>query len=701
MLEMFFKPESIAVIGASPDPAKLGHMVLRNIIEGGYLGQIYPINPKAGEILDIKAYRAVSDVEDEIDLGIIIIPAKFVLDVVKECADRGIKGVVIISAGFKETGADGAAEEKKIKAIADQAGMRIIGPNCLGLMDTESKLNASFVGDMPEPGNVAFISQSGAICSAVLDWSHSAGIGFSKFISVGNKLDVAEPDLLRALGEDDATEVIMLYAEDILSGREFMQAAAEVSRKKPIIAVKAGRTAAGAAAVSSHTGSLAGDDHAYTLALKQTGAIRCKRLADMFNLVEALAHQGAPVGKNLAVITNAGGPGVLATDAADDLGIHLSQLTDASVTELRKRLPAAASVHNPIDVLGDAMADRYGYALKTVLADENINGALVILTPQAMTEVRATAKTIGIIAQKSDKPVLANWLGQLEVEKAYPMFKRYNIPHFAYPESAVYAFQKMYTYHERRQHRKRDWLLPAPSDKRTPELVAVIERARTEGRSALTEAEARQLMWGYDLPISDCHVATNADAAVTAAETVGYPVVMKILSADVLHKSDIGALKINLKDGSAVRAAYDEIVTNVISSIPEARIDGVLIDPMITAPNREVIIGMKRNPIFGPMLMVGLGGVFVNVLKDIAFRLVPVTKEDAIEMVKSIKSYPILAGIRGEDPYDVNAVAETIVGLSQLAIDFPEIEELDINPLLLFAQGEGAIGVDVKMLLTK
>jgi len=701
MLDMFFSPKSVAIVGASADPQKLGHRVLKNIIEDGYKGKIYPVNPSSTSILGLKVFSSLKEIPGQLDLAVVVVPAKFVLPVVKEAAQAKVKGLIIISAGFRETGPEGLAIEQEMLKIAQKSGMRIIGPNCLGLIDTKSTLNASFVGDMPDQGNVALISQSGAICSAVLDWSYAAGIGFSKFISVGNKADVAEPDLLRALGKDKQTKVIMLYAEEIQDGREFMQAVEEVSRIKPVIAVKAGRSAAGQKAISSHTGSLAGDDIAYTLALKQTGAVRCKRLADMFNLVDALSHQQVPKGKRIAVITNAGGPGVIATDAIEEAGLEIALLSQTTTDKLKAYLPSAASMSNPIDVLGDAMSDRYGYALQQIVADKNVDGVLVILTPQAMTDTVGTAKTIGAISQQTDKPVLACWIGQKETQRAYPVFKRFGLPHFNYPESAVYALQKMYTYSQRQQRKSRNWRLDAHAGKRTPRINQIFAQIEKEGRCSLSEQEARQVVQAYGFRLPNGKLVSARTEVEEAVAAIGGPVVMKVSSPDILHKTDIGVIEVGIDSPKEALHAWDRIMKNVQTKAKGAHVDGMLIDPLISDKHREVIIGMKRNPQFGPMLMVGLGGIFVEVLKDVAFRLVPLSKQDAREMISEIASYPLLMGARGEIPFDVEAIADNLVALSQLVIDYPEISEIDINPLFVFGKGNGTVGVDVKMLTTQ
>ncbi len=700
MLSMFFSPKSVAVIGASKDPSKIGHQVLRNIIKGGFEGSIFGVNPKETEILGKPIFPSVKNIPGDLDLVVIVIPAKFVLDAVKECVEKGVRGAVIITAGFKETGKEGADVENQIRTVAKAGNMRIVGPNCLGLISSKGKLNASFVGEMATPGNVAFISQSGALCSAVLDWSHGENVGFSMFVSVGNKCDVDEADLLREFANDKGTEVIMVYAEDIHHGRAFMEVTEEVSCLKPIIALKSGRTTSGMAAISSHTGSLAGDDKAYTQAFKQPGAIRCRTIADLFNLTKAFALQPRLTGPNIAVITNAGGPGVMATDAVEDAKLTLAKLAPETTAALKGFLPAAANTHNPIDVLGDAMPDRYEFALKQVLGDPNVDAVLVILTPQSMTDVEGTAHAVGEAARGCKKPVLCSWMGGRQVAKAEEIFKQYSLPHYLYPESAVKVLQKMYTYKKRCDRPHKSWLLPDNTATRNAAASQIIADVKATGRTTLNEFEARQVMHAYGMPVSQASLAKTVDAAVSAADETGYPVVLKIVSPDILHKSDIGGVKVNLKSADEVRAAFDSIMTSCRAAMPQADIHGILVDKMLLTQNKQVIIGMKRTPNFGPMLMVGLGGIFVEILKDVSFRLVPLDRDEAKKMISEIKTYPILAGTRGEKPYDIDTLADCLVKLSNLCIDFPEIKELDINPIMLFPQGEGANGVDVKILLS-
>jgi acetyltransferase len=698
MLDMFFAPKNIAVIGASQDPTKIGHIALKNIIEGGFNGAIYPVNLKEKEILGRTCYPTVKDIPGNVDIGVVVVPSKVAVSVVQECADKGVRGLIIITAGFREIGEEGMKLEREMGRIAKAAGMRIIGPNCLGMMDTATNLNASFVGSMPIKGNIAFLSQSGALCSAVLDWSYENNIGFSKFISIGNKLDVAEPDLLQALEEDEQTEVVMAYLEDIQTGRRFMQAAASLTRKKPLLVLKSGRTTIGAKAISSHTGSLAGDDKAYTIALKQAGALRCKTIRNLFDLANGFSKQPLLEGDRIAFVTNAGGPGVMASDATEDRDLQLATFDPETLKALTDYLPPAAAKSNPVDVLGDALPDRYGFAFDQVINDDHVDGVMVILTPQAMTKIEETAEVIGQKSTTTNKPVFACFIGGREVEKAAPILAKYNVPMFPYPENGVYTFQKMHTYAGERQAPLKDWL--AGNGNRKPQAEKFIKTALAEGRTTLNEWEARSILAEYGIPISAGVLTHDADEAVTEANTIGYPVALKIVSPDILHKSDIGAIKLKLTTADEVESAYEEIMRACKQHAPEARLDGILVDPMVQDETRQVILGMKNNPQFGPMMMFGLGGIFVEVLKDVSFRIAPLTIEEAHAMMEETKSYPLLIGARGDKKFDVDVIADALVKLSHFALSFPEVQELDINPIMVKEEGHGAVAVDVKMVVS-
>lgn len=695
MLKVFFTPQSVAVIGAAREPGKLGYGVLSNILKYGYTGKVYPINPKADEILGLKCYPTILDVPGPVELAVIVIPNKFVPQVMDECGRKGVQGAIIISAGFREAGMEGIKLEHQVLDIARQYGIRVVGPNCLGIISTHTPLNASFAAGMPPKGSIAFMSQSGALCTAILDWALAKEIGFSHFVSLGNKADVNEVDLLQAWKDDTHSRVIIVYMEGLNDGQKFMEVAREVTRHTPVIAVKSGNTAAGSRAVSSHTGSLAGSERAYQAAFQQTGVLRATSIEQLFDYSLAFAYQPQLKGRNIAIVTNAGGPGIMATDALESSGMKLATLQPETIEILRQGLPAAANVYNPVDVIGDALADRYEYALKAVLQDKNVHGVLVILTPQVYTQIVETAEVVGRLAATHDKPVLACFMGEEKVGPGIKILNRYSIPNYPFPERAVGALRAMAAFSEQRQR-------PAPQYERfevDQERVAqIFARARSEGRVALGDAESREIMEAYGLRIPRSILAKTADEAVEAADSIGYPVVMKVASPDILHKSDIGGVRLNVTNAEQVRDLFDLLIFRAQRYMPEAQIWGVLVQEMV-AKGKEVIIGVNRDPQFGPLLMFGLGGIYVEVLKDVTFRIAPVSRQEATEMIDEIRSYHLLRGVRGEKPSDLDAIVDAILRVSQLVTDFPEIVEMDINPLMVHEAGKGAVAVDMRFVL--
>jgi acetyltransferase len=695
MLEMFTNPQGVAVIGASASPGKLGYQVLENILQHGYQGRIYPINPKADQILGLTAYPSVLNAPDPVDLAVVLVPAKAVPGALEECGQRGLKGAVIISAGFREVGREGKALEQQLIDIAHRYGMRLIGPNVLGIIDTVCKLNASFAAGMPRRGHIAFMSQSGALCTSVLDMALGQGIGFSRFYSIGNKADVNEIDLLRDWADDPETNVIVGYLEGISDGPEFMKVARQVTRRKPIVAIKSGTTSAGSRAVSSHTGTLAGSEKAYDAAFKEVGMIRAGSVQELFDYAMAFARQPVPESDAIAVVTNAGGPGIMASDAIERAGMRLASLTPEIQQKLRAALPAAASVVNPIDVLGDAPADRYALAIEAALGDPNVGMVLVVLTPQTSTQIPETAQALGKLARKYQKPTFAAFMGDLAIRPAVEILTEYSVPNYQVPERAVAAMAAMWHY--------RHWL-------NTPELAVeslavdrakvqqVLGRVRSEGRVTAGDTEAREILEAYGIPLPRSALARTADEAVAMAEAIGYPVVMKIASPDILHKTDIGGVKLNLTSAGDVRDAFDLIIYRVTRYMPDATIWGCQVQQMVKG-GREVIIGMNRDPQFGPLLMFGLGGVYVEALKDVTFRVAPIDRRQAREMLSEIRAYKLLRGVRGEKPADMEAIADILVRIAQLVSHFPEIVELDINPLLVFEAGKGVLGLDMRLAL--
>jgi acetyltransferase len=695
MLDAFFSPDSVAVIGASSTPGKMGYILMDNITRYGYEGEVYPINPKGGEILGKQAYPSILDVPGEVDLAVIVIPAQYIPDVVDQCGEKGVKALLVISAGFREIGPEGARRERDVIARAQKYGMRVLGPNCLGLIDTISSLNATFAAGMPDRGEIAFFSQSGALCAAILDWSKEEGLGFSHFVSLGNKADVTEIDLLKAWEDDPHSKVILGYLEGIADGEEFMRAARQVTRKRPVIAIKSGTTQAGTRAISSHTGSLAGSEKAYEAAFNQSGILRAESVQDLFDFSEIFAYQPMLRGNRIAIVTNAGGPGILATDALDRAGLELARFSKATIAAMEQHLPSTANLYNPVDVIGDARSDRYRAALEAVLRDPGVDGAVVLLTPQAMTDVEEIAHVVVDVAKRFAKPVVTSFMGGEVIQPGEEILQQNHIPTYPFPERAVMSLGAMERY-RRWLERPRQQLVSFPVDRdRVEEIFAT---AHQESRLNLGEVEARDVMESYGLRLPQSHLARSADEAVRLAGEIGYPVVLKIASPDILHKSDLGAVKVGLSNSTDVRDAYDLIEFRARRYNPNADIWGVLVQEMIVG-GKEVIIGMSRDPQFGPLLMFGLGGIYVEVMKDVVFRIAPVDRNEAREMVQGIRSFLLLKGVRGEPPADIDAIIDTILRVSQLVTDFPEIVELDVNPLIVHEAGQGATLLDARMIL--
>ena len=691
-LDTLFSPKSIAVIGASNREGSVGRAAFTNILLNEYTGTVYPVNPKEHSISGVRAYPSVLDLPEPVDLAVVIVPASIVPTVVEESGKKGTRGLVIISAGFKEVGADGAELERQVSAIAQKYSMRMIGPNCLGVInaDPSVRLNASFASGMPIEGSIAFASQSGALGEAVLDYASGENIGFSKFISMGNKADVNENDILDYLRTDPMTKVILLYLEDIIDGRKFVDTVSRVTQEKPIIAVKAGVSPEGAKAASSHTGALAGSDEAYNAILKQSGVIRVESIIDLFDYARAFAKQPLPRGNRVAIITNGGGPGIMATDASVRYGLQIAQFSDETKNKLRAGLPREASVNNPIDLIGDAQADRYQLALGS-LSDDNVDCGLVLLTPQAMVDLKKVAETIASVGPKSGKTILASLLGLGDVTPAVGLLESKGVPNYSFPESAVRALAAMSEY--------KAWIgRPRTQVKHFDVDLArakkIVASAKHAGLTNLSQTDAINLLGAYGLPTVRTELANTREQAVAVARRIGLPVAMKIVSPDVVHKIDIGAVKLDLNNDQEVGVAFDEILNNVRAKVPGARIEGVLLQNYMTG-GTETIIGIHRDPKFGPLLMFGLGGIYVEAYRDVSFRLAPIRELSATNMIQQIRGGKILAGFRGEPPRDVGAIAECIERLSQLAIDLEEVQELDVNPLLAFEKGCKAVDARV------
>ena len=697
-LESFFNPQSIAIVGASRQKSKVGYEILANIVKAGYKGGIFPVNPNTDTIEGLKCYPDLESIADTPDLVIIIVPAKIVPPVMQQCAKVGVKAVIIITAGFREVGEEGRALEKQVVQIAKQAGIRVIGPNCLGLIVPANKLNASFGGDLPAPGAIAYLSQSGALLAAILDTANAAGIGFSKLVSIGNKADIDELDIIKALAADKDTKVIAGYLESIADGDEFVRQAERISHTKPIILIKSGGTQAGAKAASSHTGSLAGSETAYESAFERAGIIRCESIRQQFDYAQAFANQPLPGGPGVAVITNAGGPGIMAADAIEREGLSFARLAGETEGKLASRLPAAANWHNPIDILGDALADRYEFALDVVLDDPNVDVVLVLLTPQAMTEPARTAEVIVKTARsKRKKPVLACFLGAAKVHEGIEILRRGKIPPYDTTQGAVSTIKVMVDYVRWRSRPKRVVKL-FPVNRRKVENI--VERHLRQGILDIGEAESKEILEAYGFVTPKGSLATTADQAANIAQQIGYPVVLKIWSPDILHKSDVGGVKVGLASEQEVRDAFDLMIYRIPKKLPDAHILGVLVQEMCRK-GKEVILGMHRDPHFGPLMMFGMGGIMVEVLKDVSFYLAPLTAEEAKQMLVSTKTYRILQGVRGDEGVDVDKIAEGLQRLSQLVTEFPQIREMDINPYVVGREGTTPIAVDARISLER
>jgi acetyltransferase len=699
MLEHFFQPNTVAVIGASHDPVKVGHAVFHNMISFGFKGVVYPINPNAQSLLGHQCYPSVRQVPGEIDLAVVVVPAKLVPAVMRECGEKGIDSVIIISAGFKEAGPEGAQLEREVGAIAREHGIRVVGPNCLGIVAPALGVNASFAPGMPKPGHVALMSQSGALATAILDWALAQGVGFSKFVSFGNGLDVETLELLRAWKDDADTAVIVAYMEGLRDGAEFMRLAREVTAIKPVIVLKSGSTAAGARAVSSHTGSLAGSEQAYEAAFHQTGVIRADTVGELFDFALAFAYQPLPAGPRTAVVTNAGGPGIMATDAAERSGVlHLAAPDKSTVERLRQKLPPAANFYNPFDVLGDADAERYRFAMQSVLGDPNVDAVVALLCPQAMTQVEQTAQAIYDAANGDGaKPVLACLMGGEKMAPGRRFLEARGVPSYAYPEQAVDALAHMVRYRQRLTEPEPEVETFAVDRDKVGQVFGAV---RAQGRVNLGEVEAREVLTAYGFRVPHARLAHSAPEAVEYAEAIGYPVVMKISSPDILHKSDIGAVRVGIADPDQAADTFDLILLRAQRYMPTAQLRGVLVQEMIRG-GKEVILGVSRDPQFGPLIMFGLGGVYVEVLKDVAFRVAPLERRHAQQMLHEIRASGLLGGVRGERPADTEAIVESLLRLSQLTMEFPEIVEMDINPLAALDPGRGVVAIDSRITIAE
>jgi acetyltransferase len=702
-LDKIFNPRSVAIIGASDEEGTVGYALMKNFTEHDFEGKIYPVNIRKTEIHGLKAYQTVEQIPEPIDLAVIATPAKTVPDIVEQCGKAGVKGIIIISAGFKEIGPEGKALEDKILEIKKKYSLRIIGPNCLGVIRPSIKLNATFISKTPKPGNIAFISQSGALGSAILDWAIHENIGFSNFVSIGSMIDVDFGDLIDYFGTDPQTRSILMYIEGLTDARKFMSAARHFARTKPIIVVKTGKYTESAKAAASHTGSLTGEDIIYDAAFKRAGIVRVDEIEDLFNCAEVLGTQPLPKGPNLAIITNAGGPGVMATDALIAKGGKLAKLSQKTIEFLDSILPHYWSRGNPIDILGDAKADRYKAVVEACLNDENVDGILIIYTAQAVAEPVEIAKSIVELCKSrgyQNKTILTSFMGYGAVEEANCIFNENNIPTYSTPEQAIKTYHYMYQY-----KRNLELLYETPEElpvdvvppKRS--LMVIMRNVAMENREILNEAEAKAFLEYYNFPVVKTKVAQTENEAATIASQLGYPVVLKILSPQIIHKTDAGGVALDIKSETEVRDTFNRLIEKAKEYNPDAEILGVTVQPMIKKQGYEVIIGAKTDPLFGPVILFGMGGVGVELFKDFAIGIPPLNQTLVRRMMEETKVYQLLKGYRNVPPANIKLLEEIIVRFSQMLVDFPQLKEVDINPL--FINEKEAFAIDARIVIDK
>jgi acetyltransferase len=696
-LDMIFQPRAIAVIGASNQEGSVGFAVMNNLITSGYEGKVYPVNLKHKEIQGHASYKTIGKAPEKVDLAVICTPARTVPKVVEQCGQAGVGGLVIISAGFKEAGEEGLKMIDEIMDTAKRYHMRIVGPNCLGFINPHLGINASFASRTALPGNIAFISQSGALCTSILDWSLDQSVGFSYFVSIGSMIDVSFADLIDYFGTDQRTSCILIYMESLSDARRFMSAARAFARSKPIIVLKAGRSQEGGKATLSHTGSLAGNDAVYDTAFRRTGIIRVETIAQLFNCAQSLAMQPRPEGNRLVIVTNAGGPGVLATDYLMGNGGQLAQLSDKTMKALDEFLPPSWSRSNPVDVLGDASAEIYRKALDICMKDPNVDGALAILTTQAVTDPTDVAKEVVEVTKKIRKPILASWMGERDVEEGREILEEGKIPNYRYPESAVDVFLKMYQYTRNLQLLYETPPAIPQGVGVKPEVVeAIIHSVLSEGRTLLMENEAKELMRSYGIAVGSFKVVQTADQAIAFAGEIGYPVVMKIASPDITHKTDVGGVKLNIENPEAVKKAFQEITDGVKKHQPDAKIRGILVEKMVKMPF-EMLIGAKKDPLFGPVIAFGQGGIAVEVYRDTRLGLPPLNRVLARRIIEGTRFYTLLKGFRGMKGVDLDYLEMLLCQFAYLVMDFPEIQEIDINPFVM--DGSEGLALDARIVL--
>ncbi|MBN2563087.1 MAG: acetate--CoA ligase family protein [Phycisphaerae bacterium] len=702
-LEGLFSPRSIAVVGASRKEGSVGRAIMRNLVVGDYQGVVYPINPNAKSILGVRCVPEIDALDETVDLAVMVLPATVIEEAMIQLADRGTKNFVVISAGFKEVGGEGVKRETRLRELARQRGLAVLGPNCLGVINTASdvRMNATFATGMPDAGNIGLLSQSGALCTAILDYARGRNIGFSRFISFGNKVDINEVELLWSLAEDPNTHVILMYIEDLSDGQAFLQTAYEITHRsnpKPVLAIKTGRTPQGAAAAASHTGSLAGSDEVYDAVMSQAGVVRVESIQEMFDFAGVFSDPVMPKGRRTAIVTNAGGPGIMATDACIRYGLQLAKFREYTTKSLRFQLPPSANINNPVDVIGDARHDRYRSALDAVCADDGVDQIVVLLTPQSMTDITEIANVVAETKEFCDKPIVACMMGSVDVAPGVEILKHRGVPTFVFPEDAMRSLAAKCQFAEWSSAPTRP---PRRFEVNRGEAEALLASEIEAGRSQLIELRALEVLKHYGMPLVPFRLAKDADEAVAAANEIGYPVVLKIVSPVVLHKTEVGGVRLNLENDDSLREAYEGMMAAVRSKMgSEIDVWGGLVQKMLPV-GKEIILGMTRDDRFGPLLMFGLGGIYTEALRDVAFRLAPIRENVAAEMVKDIRSHRLLEGLRGEPPSDTGAIAECLMRLSQLVTDHPRIKELDINPLIVYPHGKGAVVADARIILSE
>jgi len=696
-MKSLFEPGSIAVVGASNDEKKLGHIVFNNLIQSHFEGEIYPVNPKAGEILGKKAYPSLTAIPNPVEQVVICVPSNMVPSVMEEAGAKNVKSAIVITAGFKELGKDGAQLERQILEIARKYGIRMLGPNCMGVMNTHHKMNVTFTNIRPSKGSIAVASQSGAVCSSMLDWSTKTRVGFSKFVSVGNKADIDEADLLSYLREDKDTKVIGMYLEGANRGKELMREAFETSKVKPIIALKSGRTSSGSKAASSHTGALSGSDKVYDAAFTQSNVLRVNTIDELFDLLQVFANMPLPKEGGLAIVTNAGGHGVMAADACSDYGLKMAQFEKDTIDKLKSYLPEAANVYNPVDVLGDATAARYEFAINAVMNDPNVGCVAVLLAPLDTVDIKAVAEHVSTFAGRTPIPVVGAFVGGSKTSGGIEIMHEKNVPCYDSPDRAIRALGAMVRYKKMKDAALDVEPYVVNGDKQ--KVREVIRSVRDKGRTAMSESEGKEILRAYGVSIPIEITAKTPEEAANAAAKIGFPVVMKIDSPDIAHKSDVGGVVVGVNSEDGVRQHFELMMSKVSSRVPGAVLNGITICQMVKG--KEVIMGMTRDEQFGPVITFGLGGVFVEIMKDVSQRIAPLTKYDVDTMVKSIRSYPILTGARGGKASDMESLKQTIFRISQIAIDFPEISELEVNPVMVGDEGKGTYAVDALVVLRR